>query len=152
MDLTFAVSPWQWWLLGAILLFVLEIFTPGFVLACFGVASLLGMFAALLGLGVLWQVIAFCIGALLSLVFIRPFVRRISQKKKGTNTGADALIGRCVKVTERINSTESTGRVAVDGDSWKANSIDGSTIEVGTDVKIVGRESIILYVESCPSV
>ncbi|MDY6122795.1 MAG: NfeD family protein [Porphyromonas sp.] len=146
MDLTFVVVAWQWWLIVAILLFVLEIFTPGFVLACFGVAAIGGMLASLLGLEVWVQVSVFSIFAILCLIYLRPFIRRISKRNIHTSTGAEALIGRRVKVTETIATDSDRGRVAVDGDSWRAKTLDGTSVEVGAEVEIVGRESTILLV------
>ena len=40
------------------------------------------------------------------------------------------------------------GRVKLDGDDWKAMSTDSDPLEVGMRVRIVGRESVIVTVES----
>ena len=40
------------------------------------------------------------------------------------------------------------GRVQIDGDDWKAQSPDDDAIEKGMKVKVIGRDSIILNVES----
>ena len=61
-------------------------------------------------------------------------------------SNADALIGREGRVSETIPEGGS-GRVAIDGDDWKAVSADGMAIEKGEKVKVVGRESIIITVE-----
>ena len=37
---------WQLWLVAALLLFALEVITPGFILACFGLGALLAIPAA----------------------------------------------------------------------------------------------------------
>ena len=37
--------------------------------------------------------------------------------------------------------------LAIDGDDWKAVSADGSYVPSGQNVKVVGRESIIITVE-----
>ena len=39
------------------------------------------------------------------------------------------------------------GRVAIDGDDWKAVSADGQYVPMGQNVRVVGRESIIITVE-----
>ena len=62
-------------------------------------------------------------------------------------TNADALLGRKAIVSERIDAAQHTGRVAVDGDDWKAVSSDGAVIEKGTEVTIVKMDSIILTVK-----
>lgn len=145
--LTFTILAWQWWLVGAILLFIFEIFTPGFVLACFGVGALLSIIPAAIGLGAIWQVLFFCVGSIVSLAYLRPFIKKISKgKSKGSNTGMDALIGRVVKVSEDISADGSKGRVSVDGDSWRAVSVDNNPISSGASVEVVSHESIILRV------
>ncbi len=60
----------------------------------------------------------------------------------------DALIGREGKVTDRIEAG-GYGRVKIDGDSWKAKSVDGLDIMEGVDVRILRLESIIAIVERC---
>lgn len=146
-ELVFSLSPWQWWLVASAGLFILEIFTPGFVLACFGAGALVAFPFALLGLGLVWQITFFAISSLLSLFFLRPLMVRLSANKKHLAIGADALIGRVVLVTHRVEPLREKGRVAVDGDSWRATTIDGTDIETDTAVRIMSRESLILVVE-----
>ena len=49
MDTLAQLPVWQLWLIAAFFLFALEIVTPGFVLACFGMGALLAIPAALAG-------------------------------------------------------------------------------------------------------
>lgn len=136
---------WQLWLLGAILLFCLEIFTPGFILACFGVGALLAIPVTLLGGSWLVQVIAFCIGSLLALWLLQPLMCQWFATHDVV-TGMDALIGKHVRITEAIPPT-GEGLVAVDGDTWRAISPSGLAIPAGTQVRITGYHSIVLEVE-----
>jgi membrane protein implicated in regulation of membrane protease activity len=71
----------------------------------------------------------------------------LDKKSKNVKTNAEALIGRKGIVSERIDATQHTGRVAIDGDDWKAVSDDGSVIEKGTEVEILKLDSIILTVK-----
>ena len=62
-------------------------------------------------------------------------------------SNADALIGQIGEVSQTIIAGD-YGRVKLDGDDWKAEAPTSTeNIEVGTKVKVVGRESIILKVE-----
>ena len=80
-------------------------------------------------------------------MFLRPVaIRWLDRKSKDVKTNADALIGRKAVVSERIDAEQHSGRVAVDGDDWKAVSADGSVIEKGATVEIIQRDSIILTV------
>ena len=74
IDFLSTLPVWQLWLLGALMLFALEIFTPGFILACFGVGALVAVPVTLLHGSWLVQVIAFCAGSLLALWLLQPLM------------------------------------------------------------------------------
>ncbi len=140
---------WQIWLLIAALFVVIEIFTSGFAVACFSVGCVFGAILAACELSLTWQVVAFAVGTFLAFVFIRPIVMKYLDKKtndNGVKTNMDSIIGKTAVVTEKIEEN-GFGRVKIDGDDWKAQTSDGSAVEVGTKVKIEAFESIILTVK-----
>lgn len=131
------------WLIIALILFIAELATTGFVLACFGVGALLSAGATLLGANLFWQIIAFAGGSLASLFLLRPLVHRTV---KAEPTNIDALVGHRALVTARITPTQK-GRIKVDGDEWPARLQSGNkNIEAGETVIIVGNESIVMIV------
>jgi len=67
---------WQLWLVAALILFALEVITPGFILACFGVGALLAIIPALFGGSWLIQAIFFGVGSLLALWLLKPLMAR----------------------------------------------------------------------------
>ena len=139
---------YQIWLVVAIVLVILEIMTAGFGVICFAIGAVFSALVAGLGGSITWQIVVFAVVSLLTFVFLRPVVIRFLDKKsKDVKTNADAVIGRKGIVSERIDSAQHTGRVAIDGDDWKAISEDGSVIEKGAEVKIVKLYSIILTVK-----
>ncbi len=140
---------YQIWLIAAIVLVIVEILTAGFGSICFAIGAALAALAAGIGIdSIAWQIVIFAVVSLLTFVFLRPAVIRFLDKKsKDVKTNADALVGRKAIVSERIDAAQHTGRVAVDGDDWKAVSEDGSVIEKGTNVEIVKLDSIILTVK-----
>ena len=139
---------YQIWLVAAIVLVIVEICTAGFGSICFAIGAGLAALGAGLGLGTTWQIIIFAVVSLLTFIFLRPVVVRFLEKKsKDVKTNADALVGRKGIVSECIDAAQHTGRVAVDGDDWKAVSEDGSVIEKGKAVEIVKLDSIILTVK-----
>ena len=139
---------YQIWLVVAIILVLVEICTAAFGSICFAIGAGLAALGAGLGLGVTWQIVIFAVVSLLTFIFLRPFVLRfLDRKSKDVKTNAEALIGRKAIVSERIDASQHTGRVAVDGDDWKAVSEDGSVIEKGTTVEIVKMDSIIVTVK-----
>ncbi|MBO4581131.1 MAG: NfeD family protein [Bacteroidales bacterium] len=144
----FIITSWQIWLIIAILLVIVEICTAAFGSICFAIGAGFSALAAGLGAGLTWQIIIFAVVSLLTFIFLRPFMLKfMDRKSKDVKTNADALVGRKAVVSERIDASQLTGRVAVDGDDWKAVSEDGSVIEKGTPVEIVKLDSIILTVK-----
>ena len=139
---------YQIWLIVAILLLIFEIFSATFGAICFAIGAGFSALAAGLGANVTWQIIIFVVVSLLTFIFLRPVVMRfLDRKSKDVKTNADAIIGRKGVVSERIDAEQHTGRVAIDGDDWKAVSEDGSVIEKGTTVEIVKLDSIIVTVK-----
>lgn len=137
---------WQLWLVAALILFALEVITPGFILACFGVGALLAIVPALFGGSWLIQAIFFGVGSLLALWLLKPLMARWFAARD-TKTGMDALIGRKAFVSEAIKVGDGGGRVAVDGDSWRAISTVAHDLPAGSEVRITGYTSLVLQVE-----
>ena len=138
---------YQIWLIVAIVLVIVEICTAAFGSICFAIGAAFSALAAGMGANLTWQIVIFAVVSMLTFIFLRPVVMRFLDKKsKDVRTNADAIIGRKGIVSECIDSTKHTGRVAIDGDDWKAVSEDGSRIEKGAEVEVVKLDSIIVTV------
>lgn len=136
------------WLIIAFALVIFEICSATFGAICFAIGAGFSALVAGLGLDLTWQIIVFAVVSLLTFIFLRPFMLKfLDRNAKDVKTNADALLGRKAIVSERIDAAQHTGRVAVDGDDWKAVSSDGAVIEKGTEVTIVKMDSIILTVK-----
>lgn len=142
----FAGNLWQFWALVCMLCLILELFSGDFFIMCFAIGALLSAIVSVFGPGMYSQLAVFVIVSILSIFFVRPFAIRYLHSNEGRLSNAEALIGRVGRVSTTIPSG-GHGRVAIDGDDWKANSVDGSEIEEGTKVRIVSMESIIITVE-----
>ena len=139
---------YQIWLIIAIALVIFEICSATFGAICFAIGAGFSALAAGLGAGITWQVVIFAVVSLLTFIFLRPFMLKfMDRKSKDVKTNAEAIIGRKGIVSERIDAEQHTGRVAIDGDDWKAVSEDGSVIEKGVTVEIVKMDSIIVTVK-----
>lgn len=142
------MQPYQIWLIVAILLVIFEICSATFGAICFAIGAGFSALVAGLGLNLTWQIVIFAVVSLLTFIFLRPFMLKFLDKKsKDVKTNAEALIGRKAVVSERIDASQHTGRVAVDGDDWKAVTADGTVIEKDAEVEIVKLDSIILTVK-----
>lgn len=136
------------WLIVAIALVIFEICSATFGAICFAIGAGFSALAAGLNANLTWQIVIFVVVSLLTFIFLRPFMLKfMDRKSKDVKTNAEALIGRKGIVSERIDAEQHTGRVAIDGDDWKAVSEDGSIIEKGESVEIVKMDSIIVTVK-----
>lgn len=95
----------------------------------------------------LWlQVVVFAVFSVLSIFYLRPsLVALLNHDADRRVSNADAIIGRTGEVTETIKAG-GYGRVKLDGDDWKAQSDSATDLVIGTKVRIVGRDSIIIKV------
>ena len=62
-------------------------------------------------------------------------------------SNADALMGRQGRVVEAVKA-DAFGRVQIDGDIWKAVTNESQDIPEGANVRVIGRESTIITVET----
>lgn len=113
---------WVIWTLVAVAFAVGEIFTLSFFLAPVAVAAVLAAAVALAGGGVELQVATFVLGALASLAFIRPIVRRHLRVPPELRTGTAALVGSTAVVLERVDGHD--GRIRLAGEVWTARAYD----------------------------
>ena len=138
---------WLIWILVSVLVLILELFSGDLFILCFSIGALASSFTAALGLGIIPQLISMALCSLLSIYFIRPVaLRYLHRNDEDRVSNADAIIGREGFVSQAIEAG-GFGRVAIDGDDWKAVSADGSAIPLKTKVRVVGRDSIIITVE-----
>lgn len=139
---------WHLWIIGALIMFIIEIFTVGFAAICLSLGAIAAAISAAVGCSFKIQLLWFSIFTLLSFVVIRPFVMKLfKQNKNERKSGIDALIGRSAIVTEAIDPENNKGRIAVDGDTWKAVSEDNSYINKDSHVIITKIDSIIVTVK-----
>ncbi len=135
---------WHWWILAVVLL-ILEVFSPaaffiwiGFAAGIMGLLLLISDFT--------WQM-QFLMFAALSVICVvagRSWFKRnpIETDEPNLNRRGHALIGRIFEVEQAI--VDGTGRVRVGDSTWK---VRGPDTEAGVKVKVVGIDSTVLQVE-----
>ena len=132
------MEPWHIWVILAVALFVLEIFTPGFVLAAFAVGCLASALGSAAGLSLPLQLFAFSVGTLTAFLGIRPLVlQKLHPGDQAFRSNVDALLGKTARVLEAVDPGSDTGRVNVAGEDWKAVSATGKPIATGSTVTVV---------------
>ena len=142
------MEAWHIWVIVALVFVIIEMFTTGFAVMCISFGCLFGAIASALDWELKWQLLLFAIGTALAFMTVRPLVYKFFYKKENeVKTNADALIGRKAVALERIEGELHPGRVKVDGDDWKAISLEAEPIEAGEAVEITAINSIILTVK-----
>ena len=144
----FFANMWQIWAIVAVVCLILELSSGDFFIICFSIGAVFAVIGAAVGLNIYWQLALFAIFSLLSVLFVRPVALRYLHKNEPNKpSNADALLGRTGRVTEAIKP-EQNGYVKIDGDMWRAVSTSPIEIPAGTTVRVVGRKSTIITVET----
>ena len=144
----FAQHLWQVWAVMAVICLILEMTAGDFFIICFSIGAVFAAITALVGGNIYWQLLLFAVFTLISLFWVRPFAQRYLHKGEDNRvSNADALMGRQGRVVEAVKA-DGFGRVQIDGDIWKAVTNELTDIPAGKNVRVVGRESTIITVET----
>lgn len=142
------LAEWHIWIIAAILLFIIEIFTPGFLTASLAIGCIAAGITSALDFGLKVQLFSFSVGTLIAFFGIRPFILKYGHgKKEVIKTNTEALIGKAGRVVVTIDNAKNEGRVLVEGDDWKAEAQSDQLIEAGQRVQVVQVNSTILIVK-----
>ncbi|MES9903506.1 MAG: NfeD family protein [Sedimenticola sp.] len=136
---------WQWWVL-AVVLVILEVFSPGAFFLWMGVsATLVGLVLLLVPeLGWEYQVLIFALFSVVSVVAWRLVLLRNPTKsdQPALNRRGEQYVGRRFSLDEPIINGQ--GRIRVDDTTWK---IHGPDCDAGATVHVVGVDGVVLRVE-----
>jgi membrane protein implicated in regulation of membrane protease activity len=136
-----------WFGLGVVL-FVLEIFVPGFVLFFFALGAMITFVLDLMGVltGLNSQILCFVLSSLASLIFLRKyFIKIFKGKKDNLHLHNDELTGKTGVCIEDIIPNEPKGKVEVNGTFWNATA--DSHITKGSLVIVEYRKDLKLIVK-----
>lgn len=136
---------WQLLLITGIVFIIIEMLAPvlfflNLALACF-ITAIVAFFI------MDWNILVpvFVVFSIVFLLFLRPVLVN-KREKNDQKTGVEAkYIGKIAKVIQPVTST--SGGVSIYDERWNARSISGEEFPVGTEVKIVRNDSLILYVD-----
>ena len=137
-------GPWNWFIVG-VLLFTLETFVPGVHFLWFGIAAIIvGLLALATGIAWPWQIIAFGVLAVLTVFWVRKYVRADVSKSDlpDLNVRGQQYVGRSVVVEQAIQNGR--GKVRADDTLWLA---EGPDVPAGARVTVTGTRGTILLVE-----
>ena len=143
------LDPGWVWLIGGVLLLIMEVIAPGFFLVFIGAAAIAaGLFTLLFGLGTGAQLALFALYAVIAVLIGRRFYanRHTGSTDPLLNDRAGRLIGKVVTVSVAVD--EHHGRVRVGDSEWSAR---GGPADAGERVRITGVEGNCLTVEAVRS-
>lgn len=138
----------MYWVVAALVLFIVEMFTSGFAVICLAIGALGGAAASLLDWSLEIQLLVFAVVSFVALIAVRPILKRLFfSKGEKVQTNVDAIIGKRGVVCVEIEADDDNGRVMIDGLDWRAKSDNNEPLPVGTKVEVVERDSVILTVK-----
>jgi membrane protein implicated in regulation of membrane protease activity len=144
----FAQEPgWIWLAIGATL-FTLDVLAPGFFLLWFALAAgLVGVLLFAVPMDVTWQVLAFCVASVVSLLAARRLWGAGSgndvSDKPLLNQRAQQFVGRSFRLATPIEGGQ--GRITAGDGLWP---VRGPDLPEGAMVRVVGAEGTVLIVEA----
>jgi membrane protein implicated in regulation of membrane protease activity len=140
---------WRWfWLAATVFFAISEIAVPGtFFMISFALGALVACVLAFADVGVGAEWAAFVIVSAIALLALVPLGRRINSKPGISGVGSTRLNGRRAVVLQEIPAgPHATGRVRVEREEWRAESVDGSAVEAGTTVQVLRVDGTRLIV------
>ena len=144
MEDTVTVYVW----LGLLILFlVIEIATVGLTTIWMAGGALGVLILDLAGLNLWWQIGAFLVVSFTMLVFTRPFVvKYINSHHEKTNY--EGIIGKVVRITEKVDNLQQTGTAVVNGLEWTTRAErDDVILDPGDLAKVVNISGVKLIVK-----
>lgn len=135
------------WLVLLILFLVVEIITVGLTSIWAAGGALVAMILSLLHIPTGWQIAAFLIVTAILLYFTRPFAMKIINSKR-EKTNYEGIIGKTIRIVERVDNIAQTGMAVVNGQEWTVRAEnDVEIFEPGTLAKVVNISGVKLIVK-----
>ncbi len=136
---------WESFTIAGLIFIILEMVVPSMFFLNLAVAAIITALAAVWIASWTVLIIIFTVLSIVSILFLRPLLIK-NKKDKESQTGMESkYIGKIVKVIEPI--TKFSGAITIYDERWEARVDSDETIPVGSEVKIVKNESLVLTVE-----
>ena len=127
---------WLIWLIAAMVLVVVEVFTLTAAVGLLGAAALITSVGAALGLPVLLQFVVFAGASVAGVALLRPVAQAHLAGPRTLPFGVDAIVGKPGYVVAEVNGLD--GRVRIGGEEWTARALDERiVIPAGTTVDVL---------------
>ena len=135
------------WLILMVVCIVFEIATVGLVSIWFAGGALIACFLAMFNVHIVIQVIVFVVVSILLLIVTKPMAKKWINKDR-IKTNYEGIIGKVVRVTERVDNINETGTALINGQEWTARSkSDNITLEQGEVAQVVNISGVKLILK-----
>ena len=138
------------WLLAGAISGVGELLTGSMFLLPFAAGAFAAAAAVALGANLFVTVMAFIVVTMGTLVWAVRYAKKIDSQPPATREGANRYVGASGVVTEGIVGRQS-GRVRLGGESWRAVSTSGDSIDADEPINVVEVRGNALVVERTSS-
>lgn len=136
---------WETFTIAGLIFIILEMLVPSMFFLNLAVAAIITALTAIWITNWPVLIIIFAVLSIVSILFLRPLLIK-NKKDKESQTGMESkYIGKIVKVIEPISKF--SGAITIYDERWEARVDSDETIPVGSEVKIVKNESLVLTVE-----
>ena len=135
---------WQIYVIAGLLFIILEMAVPSMFFLNLAVAGFITAVVSLFVTSWIYLIFIFTVLSILSIALLRPLLLRKSNKEQQTGMEGK-YIGKIVKVIEPVDRYN--GAITVYDERWEARTDSDEQIPVGSEVKIVKYDSLILTVE-----
>ena len=130
------MDAWVVWVIAAAALVGGEVLTMSLFLGPLALAAAVAAIVAAAGAPVAAQIAVFLVGAVASLLFLRPAVLRRLHRGPRLRSGTQALIGESALVLDRVDVDG--GRVKIGGEIWTARSmVEDEVLEPGERAVVI---------------
>ena len=135
------------WLGLFIVLLIIELFTVGLTTIWFGIGALAALASNIFGADLIVQIIVFLAVSIVLLIFTRPLAEKHLNRNR-VRTNYESEIGKVIRITEKVDNLNQTGRSVVDGQEWTVRAEkDREIFEEGSLARVVAVSGVKLIVE-----
>lgn len=136
---------WEIFTIAGLVFIILEMLVPSMFFLNPAIAAVITALVAVWITNWVTLTIVFVVLSIASILFLRPLLIKDKRSKEMQTGMENKYIGKIVKVIEPI--TKFSGAITVYDERWEARVDSDETIPVGSEVKIVKNESLVLTVE-----
>lgn len=136
---------WEIFAIAGLAFLILEMIVPSMFFLNLALAGFVTEIVALFVKGWIILTFIFVVLSILSILLLRPILIKQKESKEKETGMEGKYIGQIVKVIEPV--TKFSGAITIYDERWEARTDSDETIPVGSEVRIVKNESLVLTVE-----